>query len=103
MSASGPSLPKCVIRVMSVLPRRYAFEKKNRPADRFAAGFVSTGPTRKLQHDLTPMRARVMLDQVNGLPRSQHQFALQDRDLQRGRRQHGLDMRGHIVGALGVV
>jgi hypothetical protein len=49
------------------------------------------------------MCPRAMLDQVDRLPRSQHEFAFQHRDLQRGRRQHGLDMRRHVVGALGVV
>ena len=73
-------------------------------ADRSAAGFVFTRPAPdELQHDLAPMRARAMLDQVDRLPGSQREFALQHRNLQRSRRQHGLDMRRHVVGAFGVV
>src|ERR1700738_1175016 len=48
------------------------------------------------------MRAAAMLDQVDRLPRSQCEFAPQDGDVQRGRRQHGLDMGRHVVGAFGV-
>src|SRR5450631_380894 len=58
---------------------------------------------RKLQHDLAPVRTGTMLDQVDRLPCSQRQFASQDRDVQRTRRQHGLDMRRHVVGAFGAV
>ena len=57
----------------------------------------------ELQHDLAAMRARAMLDQIDRLPGSEREFALQDRNLQRGRRQHGFDMRGHVVGTFGVM
>ena len=34
---------------------------------------------------------------------SRAQAGVQDRNLQRGRRQHGLDVGGHVIGAFGVV
>src|SRR6185312_6898818 len=57
----------------------------------------------ELQRNLAPMRARPMLDQIDRLPGSQREFILQNRYLQRGRRQQGLDMRGHVVGSFGIV
>ena len=64
---------------------------------------LSAGNTRKLQHDLTAMRPGAMLDQVDRLPRAQRKFASEDRDMQRCRRQHGLDVRGHVIEAFGIV
>jgi len=49
------------------------------------------------------VRAAAMLDQIDRLPGSECQFAVQDRDMQRACRQHGLDVRRHIVGTFGVV
>ena len=100
--------------------RRYHQELMLDPAARAAAHHQQTGrgairgrfrfqstrsglPADELQHDLAPMRPRAMLDQVDRLPGSQRQRAAQHRDLQRGRGQHGLDMRRHIVGPFGVV
>ena len=57
----------------------------------------------ELQHDLAPMRPRAVLDQIDRLPGAEREFALQHRDLQRGRRQHGLDVRRHVVGPFGVM
>jgi hypothetical protein len=56
-----------------------------------------------LQHDLAAMRAGAMLDQVDRLPGAQREFAFQHGDVERARRQRGLDMRGYVVGPLGVV
>ena len=78
----------------------------NKPAvERSAAGFFQGLPNvaDKLQYDLTPMRTAAMLDQIDRLPRSKGEFAVKDRNLQRGRRQHGLDVRRHIIGSLGIV
>ena len=77
-------------------------------AERSAAGFVFSdrrvsGCADELQHDLAAMRPGAMLDQVDRLPGAERELAVQHRDLQRGRRQHGLDMRRHVVGAFGVV
>jgi len=44
-----------------------------------------------------------MLDQIDRLPCSEREFALEHGDLQRGRRQHGLDMRRHVIGSFGIV
>ena len=60
-------------------------------------------PAGELQHDLAAVRRAAMLDQIDRLPGSEREPALQHRNLQRRRRQHGLDMRRHVVGAFGVV
>ncbi|GCC48047.1 hypothetical protein chiPu_0032528, partial [Chiloscyllium punctatum] len=57
----------------------------------------------ELQHDLAPMRLSAMLDQIDALPGAKRHLAVEHRDLQRGRRQHGLDMRRHVIGTFGVV
>ena len=51
----------------------------------------------ELQHDLATMRAPSMLDQINCLPRSQRKLAFENRDVQRCRGQHRLDVGGHVV------
>ncbi len=66
-------------------------------------GLFANQSCRKLQHDFPPVRTSPVLDQVNPLPRSKRQIAIEDGDLQRGRRQHGLDVRRHIIGTFGVV
>ncbi len=76
---------------------------RNRPRSNPRPVFFSSTRADKLQHDLPAMRAAAMLDQVDRLPRSEREFTVQNRDLQRTRRQHGLDMRRHVVGAFGVV
>ena len=44
-----------------------------------------------------------MLDQIDRLPCSEHQPAFDDRDLQRGCAEHGLDVGRHVIGTFGVV
>ena len=82
--------------------------RKSRPRGASAAGFLLRAATRagladELDDDLAAMRTPPVLDQVDRLPRAEHELALHDRNLQRGRREHGFDMGRHVVGALGVV
>src|SRR6201996_7570327 len=73
------------------------------PPWRNVPGPRSTYAPHELHYHLAPMRPCAMLDQVDSLPGSQRQAAVQDRNMQRRRSQHGLDVARHVVGAFAVV
>ena len=56
-----------------------------------------------MQHDLTGVRGIAVLDEIDGLPGAQHGLASGHRHAEAGCRQHGLDVRGHVVGPLDAV
>src|SRR6185312_4797127 len=57
----------------------------------------------KLQNDLTPVRAGTVLGNIDTLPCSQRQPAVDHRNMQANTSKHRFDMRGHVIGALAVV
>src|SRR5271166_3870148 len=55
--------------------------------------------TQRVDRDLAPMRRAPMLEEINPLPRSERETAVDQRDRQVGRRQRRPDVRRHIIGA----
>ena len=56
-----------------------------------------------MDQDVSPVRMRAMFPEINSLPRAQGEFAFDDGHAQVHTGQHGPDVGGHIIIALGVV
>ena len=83
-----------------LIVRTFAFDPS--AAERSAADFHLAGAD-ELQHDLAPVRTGAMLDQIDRLPGAERHLAIDAPGSAASRRQHGLDMRGHVVRPFGVM
>src|SRR3954467_3026385 len=54
----------------------------------------------ELQHHLTPVWARPVLDQIDALPSTERKPTAAHRNVQRNAGQHRLDVARHVVGPL---
>src|SRR4029079_4564677 len=68
-------------------------------------GFMPMCPSLpdKVQHDFPLRRPRAMFEQIDALPRPQHQPAVHDRHVELHLGQRRLEMRRHVVRALVVM
>ena len=59
--------------------------------------------SRQMRHDRAPVRCVAVFDDKYALPGAEHDLAVGDRQRQAVAGQHGLDVRGHVVGPFGGV
>src|SRR5206468_1493256 len=57
----------------------------------------------EMQHDLAPVTAVPVLDEIDALPLSEPHRPVRHRDMQRDTGEHRLHMRGHVVWALDIM